>query len=47
MNEELKDSSTSEDDDFEEDKIDIREEDIEFRDGNYHLFYYQNRQFLS
>ncbi|CAG2232350.1 SAP130 [Mytilus edulis] len=32
VNEELKDSSTSEDDDFEEDKIDIREEDIEFRD---------------
>ncbi|XP_063430771.1 histone deacetylase complex subunit SAP130-A-like [Mytilus trossulus] len=32
VNEELKDSSTSEDDDFEEDKIDIREEDLEFRD---------------
>ncbi|XP_052107064.1 histone deacetylase complex subunit SAP130-like [Mytilus californianus] len=32
VNEELKDSSTSEDDDFEEDKIDIKDEDIEFRD---------------
>jgi hypothetical protein len=38
VNEELKDSTSSEDDDFDDEKIDIKDEDFEFKDGEFYLF---------
>jgi hypothetical protein len=38
VNEELKDSTSSEDDDFDDEKIDIKDEDFEFKDGEFYCF---------